>query len=47
MAVAAVVSMPSATFADPTETKPEATTSDPDYAAGKLAYERARAQARR
>ena len=40
MAVAAVVSMPSATFADPTETKPEATASDPDYAAGKLAYER-------
>ena len=40
MAVAAVVSMPSATFADPTETKPEATASDADYAAGKLAYER-------
>lgn len=37
---AAVWGAPSAVFAEPSETKPGAAAADPDYAAGKLAFER-------
>ncbi len=40
LALAAVVGAPLASFAEPTETKPEAAASDPDYAAGKQALDR-------
>ena len=40
LVVALSIGLPESSFADPTETKPEAAANDPDYAAGKQALDR-------
>lgn len=40
MAAAAALGLPSPALAEPSEAKPDAAATDPDYAAGKIAFER-------
>ena len=40
MTMAAAIGIPRPSFSEPSETRPDAVASDPDYAAGKLALER-------